>query len=201
MEYDYEAAKSKRNELLEAAAAPSNTLPTEVLESVLRAFSQVTPPREPEVTIGLVTISSLYSTPKAESRKPGNVVLNWRKLIDIVPDISLAGLGAATLPLSPAIAWVLAGLYIWNKLRHGTLEEFSDIEAVTLLALWQNRNLNNKIDEQQGFAKVNEVRASYSQPPLSQGQYAAAVDRLVKIRCVELDSGVVWLREWIRIAY
>lgn len=203
MKYDEAAAEAKRNELRELVAVSStpSTLPANVRERVLAAFSRVTPPEEPETTIGLVTISSLYRTPKAESRKPGNVVLNWQKLIDIVPDISLAGLGAATLPVSPVIASLLAGLYVWNKLWRGSVEEFSDVEAVTILALWQNRNSENKINEQDGFAKTNELRATYSLPPLSQAQYAAAINRLVEIDCVELEGGVVWLREWVRVKY
>lgn len=204
MDYDESAAESKRNELSEAAlsAGPAaHALPAAALESALDAFATVTPPEKPEITIGLVTINSLYGTPKAESRKPGNVVLNWCKLVDIVPDISLAGLGAATLPVAPALAAVLAGLYIWNKVWRGSLEEFSDVEAVTILALWQNRNGENKISENDGLAKTNQLRAEYSMPPLTAGPYAAAVNRLVEIDCIELEDGVIWLREWVRVKY
>src|SRR5262249_10110301 len=127
--------------------------------------------------------------------------LNWRKLIDIVPDISLAGLGAVTLPVAPAIAAVLAALYVWNKLWRGSVEELSDVEAVTILALWQNRNPQKKISEQDGFTKTNDLRATYSLPPLSQRQYAGAISRLIEIDCIELENGVIWLREWVRVKY
>lgn len=204
MQFDEGAAEAKRNELREAVAAVESvaaTLTADVREKILSAFARITPPTKPEVAMDLITISSLYSTPKAESRKPGNVVLNGRRLVDIVPDISLAGLGASTLPVAPAIAAVLAALYVWNKLWRGSLEEFSDADAVTILALWQGRDSRNKIGEQDGFEKANELSASYSLPPLSQGQYAAAIDRLIRIKCIELESGVIWLREWVRIKY
>jgi hypothetical protein len=179
MELDESAAADKRRTIREAATAARRTLqvlPDDRIDSAVEAFSRVTPPEEPELTIGLVTISSLYTTPKAQSRKPGNIVLNWRKLIDIVPDVSLASLGAATLPIAPAWSVVLVGLYVWNK-------------------IW------DKIAEADGFEKVNELRTSYSLPPLTLGQFTSVIDRLVQIDCVELEEGVIWLREWVRVKY
>lgn len=200
MEYDEDAARAKRAQLLEhAALGPvGRKLSEDALRRLVDAFARVTPPKEPEITIGLITISSLYDAPKASSRKPGNVVLNWRKLLEIVPDVSLAGLGAATLPVAPQVAFVLAGLYIWNKVWRGAVEEFSDVEAVTILALWEHRNGKNKIPEQEGFVKTNEVRGRYSLPPLTQGQYTSAVNRLTSLQCIELEDGVIWLREWVQ---
>lgn len=203
MEYDEDAARAKRAQLLEhAALGPvGQALSEHALRRLVDAFARVTPPAEPEVTLKLITISSLYDAPKASSRKPGNVVLNWRKLLDIVPDVSLAGLGAATLPVAPQVAVVLAGLYVWNKLWRGAVEEFSDVEAVTILALWEHRNGKNRIPEQEGFVKTNEVRVRYALSPLTQGQYASAVSRLAALQCVEIEDGVIWLREWVQKKY
>jgi hypothetical protein len=203
MEYDEDAARAKRAQLLaDAALGPvGHLLPENTRRRLVDAFARVTPPEEPEVTIGLITISSLYDAPKASSRKPGNVVLNWRKLLDIVPDVSLAGLGAATLPVAPQVAVALAGLYIWNKVWRGAVEEFSDVEAVTILALWEHRNEEDKIPEQEGFEKTNEVRGRYALPPLTNNQYASAVNRLVALECIELEDGIIWLREWVRKKY
>lgn len=203
MEFDEEAAHSKRAQLLEDAALGTvgRMLSEDARRRIVDAFTRVTPPEEPEITIGLITISSLYDAPKASSRKPGNVLLNWKKLLDIVPDVSLAGLGAATLPVSPQIAVVLAGLYIWNKVWRGSVEEFSDIEAVTILALWEHRNERNRISEQDGFARTNEVRGRYALQPLTTSQYASAINRLVSLECIELKDGIIWLREWVRKKY
>lgn len=203
MEYDEDAARAKRAQLLaDAALGPvGQLLPESVRHWLVDAFARVTPPEEPKVTIGLITISSLYGAPKASSRKPGNVLLNWRKLLDIVPDVSLAGLGAATLPVAPQIAVALAGLYIWNKVWRGAVEEFSDVEAVTILALWEHRNDKNKISEPDGFVKTNEVRGRYALPPLTSNQYASAINRLVSLGCIELEGGVIWLREWVQKQY
>jgi hypothetical protein len=204
MELDQRAASAKRESMREAATAARGSvqsLPDETIAAVLDAFSRVTPPEEPEFTIGLITINSLHTSPKAQSRKPGNVVLNWRKLIDIVPDVSLAGLGAATLPIAPAWSAVLAALYIWNKVWRGSFEEFSDAEAVAILALWKNRDGEAKISEADGFAKTNDLRATYSLAPLTLGQFTSVIDRLIQIDCIELTEGIIWLREWVTVKY
>lgn len=203
MEYDEDAALAKRKQLLsDAARDPVGAILTEEVRlRLVNAFSRVTPPEAPEFTIGLITISSLYDSPKARSRKPGNIVLNWRKLLDIVPDVSLAGLGAASLPVAPQVAIVLVGLYIWNKVWRGAVEEFSDIEAVTILALWKHRNGERKIAEPEGFVRVTELRASYALPPLTAGEYASAINRLIQLDCIELENGIIWLREYIQVTY
>ena len=204
MEFDEHAAAAKLEDIRLAAAVARRTLPglsEETIERAVGAFASVTPPEQPSLTIGLVTVSSLYSSPKAQSRKLGNVLLNWRKLVDIVPDVSLAGLGAATLPVSPAWSAALAGLYVWNKLWRGTLEEFTDLEATVILALWKSRNRENKVAESDGFDKTNALRATYSLPPLTRGQFKAVIDRLTRIQCVELEDGILWLREWVRVKY
>lgn len=203
MEYDEGAALAKRKQLLsEAARSPVGAVLTEEFRlRLVNAFARVTPPEAPEFTIGLITINSLYDSPKARSHKPGNLVLNWRKLLDIVPDVSLAGFGAASLPVVPQVAIALVGLYIWSKVWRGTVEEFSDVEAVTILALWMHRNDKCKIAELEGFVRVNELRASYALAPLTAGQYASAINRLVQLDCVELANGIIWLREWIQVKY
>ena len=203
MEYDHDAARAMRSQLLADATLGSygHLLPESARRQVVKAFAKVTPPEQPAITIGLITISSLYDAPKASSRKAGNVVLNWRRLLDIVPDVSLATLGAATLPVSPQVAIVLAGLYVWNKVWRGVVEEFSDIEAFTILALWEHKNENNRIAEQDGFVKTNQVRGRYAMPPLSAIQYSSAVNRLSLLECIELENGIIWLREWVRKEY
>jgi hypothetical protein len=203
MEYDEDAALAKRKQLLSHAARypVGATLSEEVRLRLVNAFARITPPEAPEFTIGLITINSLFDSPKARSRKPGNLVLNWKKLLEIVPDVSLAGLGAASLPVAPQVAIVLVGLYIWNKVWRGAVEEFSDIEAVTMLALWKHRNDKCKIAEAEGFLRVTELRAHYALPPLSVSQYASAINRLVQLDCIELKNGIIWLREWIQVKY
>ncbi|MFJ7005818.1 hypothetical protein [Pseudomonas putida] len=203
MEYDEDAALAMRTQLLNFAAQDSvgAKLTDEDRHRLVSAFAFLTPPEAPDRSIGFITINSLYNSSKARSRKPGNLVLNWRKLVDIVPDVSLASLGATSLPVAPQVAIILVGLYIWNKVWRGATEDFSDIEAVTIHALWEHRNQENKVTEPEGFLRANELRTSYGLPQLTAAQYASAINRLVELNCIELKDGIIWLRESIRVTY
>lgn len=203
VEYDQVAARATHEQLVEAAALvpPGYVLPEVTRRQLVDAFARVTAPQDPEITIGLITVCSLHDAPKARSRKPGNILLNWRKLIEIIPDVSLAGLGASTLPVAPQVVMVLSALYIWNKVWRGAVEDLSDIEAVAILALWENRDERNRISEQMGYVRTNEVRFRYALPALTDRQFASAVNRLVELGCVELCDGVIWMREWVQKKY
>ena len=123
--------------------------------------------------------------------------MNWRKLLDFVPDATIAGVGANQAP-----TWVhwLVALYIWRKLLKHATEELTPIEATVLYALWKNRNGKNRLADDDGFASANELRDLLALAPLSRDEYTEAVDRLVRLRCLKLEHGIIELRESIRLA-
>jgi hypothetical protein len=164
---------------------------------VVEAFAELSPPEDSKGYMHLIVLS-VAKLPTAESRKAGNIYLNWKKLIEIVPDGALAAAGAATGP-----SWLipLAGLYIWNKLWCGVHEKLTDVEATVILALWKNRNIKNKISEDEGYEKTNALRLGLNLPELSRASYEEAISRLLKMKCVKLENGWLWLREWVRVSY
>lgn len=203
MEYDNDTARKKRDQLLAAiqAGSISSAFPEDARRTILDSFVEISPPQQEQLTIGLILIDPTSGPPKGKSLKPGNVLLNWRKLFEVVPDVSLASLGAPTLPIPLQVAIVLAALYVSNKLVRGASEELSEAEAVTILALWKGRNARDQISDEDGFKQTNLERRGYGLPPLSYRQYSAAVDQLVVLGCIELNEGVISLVEAIRVTY
>ena len=199
MEIDYSAQEAKRAELLKVALNSLQILgqPSQQIASdVLDAFVTLTPPSEPEATFEFITLDPMHQ--RASSRKPGNILLNWRKLVDTLPDVTLAG---ATAFASPPWLSVVAALYIWNSVRRNSEELLSDVEATIIFALWQKRNSMNKLSEEDGFAHTNNLRKAYNLSTLSRSQFDIAINHLLKIRCLKIDSGSIWLREWVRVTY
>jgi len=200
MEYDHEALETKRNELEALVLSAVSDIPNSGnidASHLISVFAQLTPPQEPEMVFELMTIHSSGRS-GGHSRKPGNLLLNWSKLIDIVPDITLASAGALTLP-----PWIVPflGLYVWNKIRRGIEEPLSDVEATIILTFWKNKNSENRINEEIGYSKLIELRKTLNLSTISKDEYVAAVNRLVKMGCIELKNGVVWLCEWIKVTY
>jgi hypothetical protein len=142
-------------------------------------------------------VLNVARAPRGRSRKPGNVLLNWRKLLEIVPDTTLAAAGAVESRWLTA----LAALYVWNKLWRGAEEKLTDAEATIIFALWKIRNSESKVSMDDGFEHTNLVRDGFKLPPLPRGAYEEAIDRLLEMSCVELEDNWLWLREWVRIKY
>src|ERR1044072_1566871 len=196
--YDEEAFRAKQTELIalaEEAVEQHTTDTAPVAELVVEAFVKLSAPEKPPIHTHLIVLN-VAQTPAAASRKAGNIYLNWKKLIDIVPDGTLAAAGAATGP-----SWLipLAGLYIWNKLWSGSEEKLTEVEATVILALWKNRNGQNKILEEDGYEKTNIIRLEIGLPKLSKATYQSAINRLLKMECIKLENGWIWLREWVRL--
>lgn len=81
--------------------------------------------------VQLITLSSKGG---GTSRKPGHILLNWRRMFDVAPDVSIASFGIAD--DSPFIRG-LVGLYMWNKVWRGAEEDLTDIEASIIETLWR----------------------------------------------------------------
>ena len=120
------------------------------------------------------------------------------KLMDLVPDVTIAAVGAATSP-----PWLLPfiGLYVWNKLWCSSREELSETEATIIYALWKHRNGEDKISEDEGFDRTNATRETTGLQRLNRREFDLSVNRLVQMECIEIEEGIIWLREWVRIEY
>jgi len=139
---------------------------------------------------------TLHSSGGGTSRKPGNFLLNWRKLFDSSPDLALATVGGA--PAGPYVRGLI-GLYVWNKIWRSVEEPISEHEAVIIEILWTNRDAGNQIDASAVLELTNRSRKGHSLPELSPQDVSVALALLEELRCIEWKpDGKIWLREWVR---
>lgn len=168
----------------------AQSLPAEQRQALLEAFVRVV---EPEID---PSWSYIVLSPGGSgvSRKPGHITLNWRRMFDVGPDVTVAGLGAAS---DAPYVHVLVGLYIWNKVWRGMEEELTEDEASVIEALWSEPA--SSVARADLFASANQTRTARGLPVLTEGQFARAVDRLVEMRCIKIkEGGAIWRREWVR---
>lgn len=148
----------------------------------------------PEVTVRPEFIT-LDSRGGGVSRKPANFLLNWRKLFDAGPDALVAAGGAV--PGSPFFRTLVA-LYVWNKVWRAMEEPISETEASVIEALWRRQPFAKRVREAVALSVTNDLRARRGADLLDPRSFSQAVDRLVALDCIELESGEIWLREWVR---
>lgn len=161
------------------------------IDHVLRDFATVVPP-EYSYTSELITMNS---TGGGVSRKPGNILLNWRRLFDVGPDVGVAVVGAVG---QNAFVVSLIALYIWNKVWRGSESPLTEAEASVIEALWSNGAGKRTIESEDGYRMTNELRVRRSAVPLSRAEFEAAIDVLTSMQCVEVTGDKIWLREWVR---
>jgi hypothetical protein len=153
MEPDYKALEEKKTELrnLSLSQIPETVSNrSSLVDKLFDSYIQLSPPKEPPLEMEWITLSSM-GRGGGRSRKPGNIILNLRRLIQIVPDITITAAGVA----GPSWLLPFIALHIWNKLWANSKVDLDQRHAVTIYALWKNRNSENKIPEEVGYEKTN----------------------------------------------
>ena len=161
-------------------------------------FLQITPPEEEPPMMHMLTMDSLKNYQQGSSIKPGNIRLNIKKLIETIPSVVEMAISIA---INMPILQVCAALNIWKTLRNILTVEISREQAFVIVALWKNCNQSREISLENGYIATNALYEKLGETPISDTKYNHTIDALVALQCIELDEGIVWLREWISKQY
>jgi hypothetical protein len=203
MGYDEEQAEQKRRELRGLIAQALEDVPTDeaaqLAADTVGHFADVTAPYWEAPPMELVTMRS-GGHGGGTTTKPGNVVLNLRKLVRAIAT------GALTIAGTMAVPWTLivGALVTWDNLWSCLKLKINDVQACVLWSLWQARDNHNTIAKADVFEAVKRERQAAGAQPLSQREIDYALDDLVKMRCIKQSSSDPerwWLREWVKVKY
>jgi len=212
MEYtpDRSAEVRKREELLALAQNELGPL-AEHSEMLVQQFVRLSPPQDPPI-FSPVSVQSvkMHETHLAQfvvanrgglagglSRKPGNILLNWRRLFLDSPDLILTGAGAIATPWLVPLAALSIFIKVWTQSTLLLTKE----HAASLCAMW-HRCENMKIHFDSALICTNELFQVYSWPPLEVVTFQSVLKELETIRCIEIRSNKeIWLCEEVRGSY
>jgi len=199
MEYtpDYEARDDKRAELIAECRTMLGDGHSELANRIVDAFCTINPPQDPPMMIEMITANH-GGFGGGRSRKPGNIVLNWRRLVRDSSDLVLTGAGAAASP------WLIpfAALSIFNKLWTHSSVELTREQASCLFAMWNHCGTDHRISSDEAFAECSALFAVFKWPTLERDAFDAILRDLECLRCIERpDDDTIWLREWVRTRY
>ncbi len=165
----------------------------EIAATLVSIFCQITPP-EYETSFHLITLDSRGG---GISRKPGNIVLNWRRLFTSIPNIVLTGVGAVALPW----LWPFAVLAIWNEVWGQSKIELSQRHGIAIAAMWENRSNKQRIGKSEALTHINDKLTEYGYPEMVEKEFCKIIADLEEMQCIETDGDEIWLREWVKRAY
>jgi hypothetical protein len=164
---------------------------------IVSNFCAITPP-EVDETMYMLTLSAA-GRHGGSTTKPGNLLLNFRKLV--------AAVGAGGLTLAGILGpWtgILAALVLWDLLYSQLKVNLSEREAAVLLAMWKNCDLNNQIEQEAIFRTVNETLTRNGRHMLSEEELSDSLKTLEKMSCIQRVASIEnrwWLRESVRVPY
>ena len=161
-------------------------------------FLQITPPEEDPPMMQFITMDSLKNYKQGKSIKPGNIRLNIRNLIESIPSAVEMAVGIA---IDLPVLKICAALNLWKTIKGFFTVEISKEEAFVIVSLWKNCDSRHEISLEKGFISTNELLKKYEEQEFSNIKYNQVIDSLIKLQCIELTEGVIWLREWISKNY
>lgn len=172
---------------------------SEIMQNLLESKGLlITPPQEEPPTMYMITMNSLRNFNKGQSIKPGNIKLNIRLLIDSLPGITAAGVGIV---LNIPILKICAALNIWKMLRDITTVKITKEQAITIVALWQNCDIHQRITLEKGFNCFSSLYKQIETSECSWEQYIKVINELEKLNSLKLDDNGIWLCEWVSKSY
>lgn len=194
-----ERAEEKKQELLEivkSSVTPYISNAEQISKRIIDHFCIITPP-EIDTRMELVTMRP-GGMGGGRSLKPGNIWLNWRRLLIDGAESILTVVGAISIP------WLipLAGLVVWNKVWSSSSIEIDERHAVIIWAMWNNRDEENCIEIDKISDLVNEELRRYNRPMMNEEELNNMLKDLEKIECIKkTDGNKRWLREWVKAVY
>lgn len=191
--------KQKQLQELALSFIPKNVQKRdEMAKALIDTFVDLTPPLVDGgvFEMRMLTLKS-EGISGGQSTKPGNIYLNFEKLLRLIPDIVLTIFGVT------GPEWVLffVALHIWSALWHESTIDIDQNHAMVMYAMWNKKDSRNRISEDDAFDATNSHLSKYGIQPLAKKQFTAIIDNLCKMECVELSEGIIWLREWVKTTY
>lgn len=170
-------------------------LTEEEIDRIISGFVQIKPPEMPKLenNYQLIVLNAAGRQGGA-SIKPGNITLNWRRLICLLPSGTLTAVGSFT-------SWwlaVLGALVIWKDLYSTAKVSLEPHHAIAMLQMWENHDGNQKITEEKARVLTNKALSDFDMNQVSEKTFARVITELSEMGCVELSDGKIWLREWVR---
>jgi hypothetical protein len=196
---DYQALITKEQEIKEIGlkAIPNNVSDREATcQLVTTHFIALT---APETALRPYEVVIIQNDGKRGgiSRKPGNLVLSWSKLLYFVASLVVDGVAALEAQwLMPFVA-----LHIWSTIQGASIRELSPRHAMTMVAMWEHKDGKQRISQEKGFEVTNAYLKKSEFPEITQLDFTAIIDDLKSIDCIVLDRGMIFLIERLEKHY
>jgi len=201
MKFDEKRAEVKRKELtyiVSGILQNYNIQNKEKISSIIidRFVDDITPP-ETELIRYKLEMRPI-GIGGGKSIKPGNILLNWRKLLVGASETILTVAGAVATP------WLIpfAGIVVLNTILSLSTIEITERHAAVIWTIWSNRDPKNCVEGKVILKLVNKELQKYNRPKMNQKELDMVLKDLKKMKCIkEIEENKWCLREKVKVSY
>ena len=194
-------AEEKKQEIfkiVENTIASHFSNPEQLSIKIIDHFCGITPPEIEIDTHHFIFDIKSGGLGGARSSKPGNIWLNWRKLLIDSSESILTIVGAVAVP------WLipLAGLVVWNKVWSLSSIKIDERHAAVIWTMWKNSDEENCIKNDKVLDLVNKDISKYNRPIMNEKELKDILKNLEEMKCIEgTEENKWWLRESVKTTY
>jgi len=194
---NHDRLEEKRDELIEVALTALDGSDYELAEQLVNSLCRLSAPLDPPIVIEMITVHSRGAR-GGQSRKSGNILINWAAFIRTFGDIGLSiAAGVAEHRLIP-----FAALVVWDKVWSNAKIKLSPEHATLLYSMWLSRKEGNTTSRSEAFEMGKLVFRQHGFNELDEDVCQNLLNDLVGLECIEFKtSNTIWLREWVRKSY
>ncbi len=210
-----EIAERKRQEIFEIikeTVATYHSNPNELALKIFDNFFEITPPKIEIYKIGpkenyykhdsfccffMTLISDKLGPREVKSIKPGNILLNWKKILECIPESII------TTVHSIAVPWLipLAALAVLIKLLQISTIKLDERYAAAIWTMWQYKDENNSIEKDKILELVNKELSKFDRKEMTEEELNSILNVLEKIKCIRQIENKYFFNETINIKY
>jgi len=193
---DNERLKQKQGEIfheIEGSIEGYTQNPEDIAEILMKNFCLIDPPEKEHKPIKVRSVSfkqdSSGAIKSAISLKPGNITLNWKKLLISGAESTFPTIACVSNP----ILIPLAAIIIWNKIWAGIHIDLDQQHAFILWTMWHNCN-DSQIIKMDSIPNLVKTECENQNVPLmNDKELSAILNDLEKIKCIKRsDDGAHW---------
>lgn len=147
--------------------------------------------RDESATTGVVVLGDAGAT----SLKVTNLILNWRKVIELANESALETAGAAS------VSWwlvPLAALHLVQKAQRRATVHVSREDALVLVALWKIRR-DDGVPEEIAWKVVQASLREDSPSEFTYKQFNVSLDNLIELKAIDIIAGRIYSRERVKL--
>jgi len=179
----------------EASAGDDSQVACQIIDNMI----YIIPPEEEPIRFQFITITE-GGKGRGRSIKPGNIILNMRKLFTAVAASGLA------ISASIAVPWTtpFAAIVIWDAVWSNLKAELSEREAAIIWTMWLNCDENNCLPHAGLLEMVNFKFTTYGRLMINQQELDDSLEILRRMGCIKRsksDASLWWLCEWVKVNF